>query len=69
MVEADSQLKLLPASTLGIYKVLEYNDMLSMVVFDTIPIPILDVWPVSVSYRHSVVGISVSITDYVFLPS
>ena len=33
-------------------------------VFDTIPI--LAVWPVSVSYRHSVVGILVGITDYVF---
>ena len=30
MVEADSQLKLLPASTLDIYKVFEYIDMLSM---------------------------------------
>jgi hypothetical protein len=28
MVEADSQLKLLPASTLYIYKVLEHIDML-----------------------------------------
>ncbi len=36
-------------------------------VFDTIPI--LAVWPVSVSYRYSVVGISVGITDCVFLPS
>jgi hypothetical protein len=30
MVEADSQLKLLPASTLDIYKVIEHIDMLSI---------------------------------------
>jgi hypothetical protein len=30
MVEADSLLKLFPASTLDIYKVLEHIDMLSM---------------------------------------
>jgi hypothetical protein len=30
MVEADSQLKLLPASKLYIYKVFEHTDMLSM---------------------------------------
>jgi hypothetical protein len=30
MVEADSQLKLLPASILNIYKVFEHIDMLSM---------------------------------------
>ncbi len=33
-------------------------------VFDTIAI--LAVWPISVSYRHSVVDISVGFTDYVF---
>ncbi len=30
MIEADNQLKLLPASTLGINNVFEYIDMLSM---------------------------------------
>ncbi len=30
MVEADSHLKLLPTSILGIYKVFDYNDMLSI---------------------------------------
>jgi hypothetical protein len=39
----------------------------NFVVFDTIPI--MAVWPVSVSYQHSVVGILVGITDYISLPS
>jgi hypothetical protein len=33
MVEANSQLKLLPKSTLGIYKMFEHIDILSMVIW------------------------------------
>ncbi len=36
----------------------------NFLVFDTIPI--LAVWPVLVSYQHSVVGILVGVTDYIF---